>query len=58
MDSLRSLVRVMLLGAIIMGLLVAGSAQSVTPPAAGLLIRGGDIVDGTGAPARRADVRT
>ena len=58
MNSLRSLVWVMLLGAITMGLLVAGSAQSVTPPAAGLLIRGGDIVDGTGAPARRADVRT
>lgn len=57
MDSLRFLLRVGLLAAITVGLLAAGSAQSVTQPAAGLLIRGGDVVDGTGAPVRRADVR-
>jgi len=41
-------------------LLVAGAAQTPVPTqlAVPLLIRGGQVIEGTGAPARRADIRT
>ena len=34
------------------------SAQAPPAPATGLLVKGGDLIDGAGSPARRADVRT
>ena len=52
--------RAVLSCALLVLLLVALAAQAPAPPppAAPLLIRGGQLVDGTGAPARRADLRT
>ena len=36
----------------------AAASRQQRPPVTGLLIRGGDIIDGTGSAARRADIRT
>lgn len=44
---------------LVLALLTTSAASTQTqPPATGLLIKGGTLVDGTGAPRRAADVRT